>query len=94
MARRAFKNMWFDEEKCERGINAISSYHKEFDAKNQMFRSSPKHDWSSNSSDALRYQSVTYSKMTRHNDFDYENFEQNELQHAKNVYNNLGIGEY
>lgn len=89
MTRRAFKNMWFDEEKCERGINAISSYHKEFDAKNQTFRSSPKHDWSSNSSDALRYQSVTYSKMTQHNNFDYQSFVQKELQGRNTIFNDI-----
>lgn len=81
--------MWFDEEKCERGINAISSYHKEFDAKNQTFRSSPKHDWSSNSSDALRYQSVTYNKMTRHNGFDHDSFVRQELQGRTAIYNDI-----
>jgi len=91
MTRRAFKNMWFDEEKCERGINAISSYHKEFDAKNQTFRSSPKHDWSSNSSDALRYQSVTYNKMTRHNGFDHDSFVRQELQGRTAIYNDIWL---
>lgn len=64
-ARRTFKHVWFDEDKCERGINALSSYHKEFDAKNQVNRSTPKHDWSSNSADAFRYFAVTYENLTQ-----------------------------
>jgi hypothetical protein len=50
-----FKYLWIDEDKCERGINALSSYHKEYDAKNQTYRNQPKHDWASNSADAMRY---------------------------------------
>jgi hypothetical protein len=53
--RRMFKSLWIDEDKCERGINALSSYHKEYDAKNQTYRNQPKHDWASNSADAMRY---------------------------------------
>jgi phage terminase large subunit len=63
--RRHFKNFWFDENKCERGINAISSYHKDYDDKNQVARNQPKHDWASNSSDALRYLAVMYDSMTK-----------------------------
>lgn len=46
---------FFDENKCERGLNALREYHKEFDEKNKVWRSKPKHDWSSNAADAFRY---------------------------------------
>ena len=72
MARRIFKNIWINEDTCERGINALSSYHKEFDDKNQTYRNSPKHDWSSNSADAFRYFAVSYSKMTRVNTSNFD----------------------
>lgn len=62
LGRRIFSKVSFDEDKCERGINALSSYHKEYDAKNQTYRTSPKHDWSSNSADAFRYFAVTNYK--------------------------------
>lgn len=62
MGRRIFSSIWFDEDKCERWINALSSYHKEYDAKNQTYRTSPKHDWASNSADAFRYFAVTNYK--------------------------------
>lgn len=62
-ARRIFKNCWFDSDKCERGIDALASYHKEYDEKNQVARNSPKHDWASNSADSFRYFAVTYETM-------------------------------
>jgi uncharacterized protein (DUF2235 family) len=65
--RRHFKNFWIDEDRCERWINCISSYHKDYDEKNQVARSSPKHDWSSNSADALRYLAVMYDSKTKPN---------------------------
>ena len=64
-ARRMFKYVWIDENKCERGLNALSSYHKEYDDKNQTFRRQPKHDWASNSADAFRYLAITYQELTR-----------------------------
>lgn len=36
------------------GLSALKSYQREWDAKTQMFRASPKHDWSSNPADAFR----------------------------------------
>ncbi len=62
--RRMFKSLWIDEDKCERWVNALSSYHKEYDAKNQTYRNQPKHDWASNSADAMRYLWVVYVNLT------------------------------
>jgi phage terminase large subunit len=87
MARRIFKNVWIDEDKCERWVNALSSYHKEFDAKNQTYRNSPKHDWSSNSADAFRYFAVTYSKMTKEQTkFDSSLFQ---TQKPRNIFSDI-----
>jgi len=38
---------WFDAVKCERGINALRNYRREFDDKLKAFKSRPLHDWSS-----------------------------------------------
>jgi hypothetical protein len=43
--------------------------------------------------DGVRY-ALTNLLKNKVDDFDYDSFEENELQHTKNVYNNLGIGEY
>ena len=67
-----FKYVWIDEDSCERGINALGSYHKEYDAKNETFRWQPKHDWASNSADSFRYAAVVYKNLTT--EVEYENF--------------------
>ena len=52
--RRLFSRCWFDETRCENGIAALASYHREFDEKHQVYRDQPVHDWASNSADAFR----------------------------------------
>lgn len=62
--RRIFQYCWFDKQNCERWLNALNDYHKEWDDKNQIFRDSPKHDRASNSADAFRYLAVNYKDLT------------------------------
>lgn len=45
---------WFDSERCGHGINALSSYRKDYDDKNRAFRMRPVHDWASHGADAFR----------------------------------------
>lgn len=52
--RRLFARCWFDERRCSDGVNALASYHREYDDKNQVYRDVPVHDWSSNGADAFR----------------------------------------
>ena len=65
VARSHFKNAWIDENKCEAGLNCLASYHKDYDAKNQTFMSSPVHDWSSHTADAFRYAMIGASDFIR-----------------------------
>jgi hypothetical protein len=44
---------WFDAVKCERGINALRNYRKEWDEKRKVFHDRPLHDWSSHACDAF-----------------------------------------
>ena len=68
----------FDEEKCDRGIEALRQYTKDetglmgLDGK-PIYKDSPKHDWSSDFADAFRYLAIavdhvicenTYSELT------------------------------
>ena len=46
--------MYFDEERADRGIQALRTYRKDFDEKNKIFRPVPVHDWSSHAADAIR----------------------------------------
>lgn len=67
VARGHFKNAWFHEDNCEVWINCLASYHKDYNAKNQTFMSSPVHDWSSHSADAFRYAMLWASDFIRKN---------------------------
>ena len=63
--RRNFKNMWFDSENCERWLLALKSYVYSYDEKNKMWSRTPKHDWASNSADALRYLWVVLEEISK-----------------------------
>lgn len=56
--RSVFSRCWFDEVKCAKGLQALESYHKEYDERLKMFKSYPEHDWSSHGADAFRYFAV------------------------------------
>lgn len=53
-ARRMLMTAAFDAGKCEPGLNALRSYHKEWDELKLAFKDQPVHDWSSNGSDAFQ----------------------------------------
>lgn len=52
--RKIFPRVWFDETRCEKGINALASYRREYDEKRGVYQDRPVHDWASNGSDAFR----------------------------------------
>lgn len=52
--RRIFPRVWFDENRCDQGINALASYHREYDEKKDIYKDHPVHDWASNGADAFR----------------------------------------
>ena len=52
--RRLFARCFFDENRCEKGISALASYHRAFDDKLQKFKDEPVHDWASNGADGFR----------------------------------------
>lgn len=45
---------WIDSEACERGIDCLASYRKEWDSTKAVFKNRPLHDWSSHGADSLR----------------------------------------
>tara|TARA_B100001109_G_scaffold197385_1_gene163961 strand:- start:376 stop:1635 length:1260 start_codon:yes stop_codon:yes gene_type:complete len=59
-ARSMLNKCWFDEEKCERGIEALLQYRREFDEKLKSWRGRPLHDWTSHGADSFRYLAVGY----------------------------------
>lgn len=52
-ARALMPRCHWDEKKCERGLNALRSYRKEYNDKLKKFNSNPLHDWSSDGATAF-----------------------------------------
>jgi len=52
--RRLFSQCWFDAKACAKGLDALASYHKEWDEDRKEFRQRPFHDWASHGADAFR----------------------------------------
>jgi len=63
--RSLIETVWIDEEKCKDLLSALASYSKDWDDKARCFRSHPKHDWSSNYADSVRYMAVSLSVLMR-----------------------------
>ena len=61
-ARNILAKTWFNKVKCEKGINALRNYHKEYDEKNKTYKNRPHHDWSTHGADAFRYFAVSHRK--------------------------------
>ena len=58
----------FDEANCKAGLEALRSYHSEWDDKAKTPRKTPKHDWSSHDADAageMAIQLMDRSGLTR-----------------------------
>lgn len=62
-ARMLFPRIWIDAEKCERGIECLTHYRRDYNAKLGQFKATPVHDWASHAADALRYLAVSQAKQ-------------------------------
>lgn len=56
--RSIIPRCWFDEKKCDKGIQALKTYRKEYSEKLSTFRDSALHDWASHGADAFRILAV------------------------------------
>lgn len=61
--RLILNKCWFDEKNCQRGLDCLRQYHKEYDEKRKCYKNTPEHDWSSHGSDAFRYLAVGHKKF-------------------------------
>lgn len=52
-ARKTLEVTWIDTEACKEGVEALKQYQFEYDEDKKVFRSKPRHDWSSHASDAF-----------------------------------------
>lgn len=60
--RMALNYAQFDEDKTHDGLEALRSYHREWDDSKKIFKQTAEHDWSSHGADAWRYLGVVWSQ--------------------------------
>lgn len=58
--RRVLPRCWFDEERCDEGLEALRQYQREYDEDKKSFRERPRHDWTSHPADAFRMLAVAW----------------------------------
>lgn len=64
-ARTVLPRCWFDETNCDRLVDALTSYRKEWDDRLKLYRDRPLHDWSSHAADMFRYFAVGFREPAR-----------------------------
>ena len=57
--RRMLPNCYFHKSNCKKLVEALKSYCKRWDEKNNCFRNKPLHNWASHFCDSIRYGAVT-----------------------------------
>lgn len=53
-ARLLLSRCWFDETKCDSGLEALRHYRRDYNQRLDEFKATPVHDWASHGSDAFR----------------------------------------
>lgn len=56
--RSFLQTCWFDKEKCQRGLDALRSYRREYNNNLKIYKNKPLHDWASHAADSFRYMAV------------------------------------
>ena len=62
-ARLLLQHCYFDQEKCEDGLNALRNYQREWDDVKRVFKRTPLHNWASHASDSFRYLAMAYKNI-------------------------------
>ena len=61
--RTLLDKCWIDEKKCEKGIDCLLNYSRDWDDNGKVWRMKPNHNWASHGADAFRYLAVGYSLL-------------------------------
>lgn len=61
--RILFPRIYWDREKCQKGLECLRQYRADYDDKTRAFKDAPKHDWTSHTADAARYMAMAYREM-------------------------------
>lgn len=68
-ARQVFASCWFDKNRCQKGIAALSEYHFKYDTNSKSYSTQPAHTWASRASDAFRQFAQGYRDLDAPNIF-------------------------
>jgi hypothetical protein len=60
--RRFLDSCWIDPERCERGLEALKAYRRDWDDKLKTWRTRPRHDWACHGADSLRYMATGFEE--------------------------------
>lgn len=63
--RRFLDSCWIDPDRCERGLEALKAYKRDWDDKLKTWRQKPRHDWSSHGADSLRYMATGFEEKAK-----------------------------
>jgi phage terminase large subunit len=74
VARRMFPAMWFNEETCKAGLDALGWYHEKRDEERNVGLG-PAHDWSSHAADAFGNMAIHAERMNEINHYEPEYYE-------------------
>jgi hypothetical protein len=58
-----FGRLYIDTVKCEKWLDAVSQYRRDYDEDKNMFIEKPRHDWTSHAADVHRYASLVEKEM-------------------------------
>jgi phage terminase large subunit len=64
-ARITMAKCYFDQVNTFRGVEALRQYRADFDDKKNVFKDTPRHDWTSHSADAFRYMALAWRKVAK-----------------------------
>ena len=62
-ARQTLARCWFDEDRCQGGLERLRQYKAKWDDDKKCFSDEPLHDWTSHTSDAFRYLSMAWREL-------------------------------
>jgi phage terminase large subunit len=62
-ARTTIPKCRFDADRCERGVDALRSYHAEYNEETRVLAKLAKHDWASHGADAFRYMAMAWREL-------------------------------
>ncbi len=62
--RSIFTRLWFDRSGCDKGLNCLWNYRRDWDERGGIFKPKPVHDWASHGADSLRYLAMSIEHIT------------------------------